>query len=160
MSWRSRASPSSVCRGERCSDTWLKYHYRSGFSSSVSDRRAVGQTILRSVAPSLLSCLMRYFNCYAPHCTAISLHVARHITGPPLCASQKFCSAVYKASDRKSILTAMNSFLDESIVLPPGDFDKNTLFPITLAKKRLEAQKEAGSLTNAGRKSGKRPTAC
>lgn len=39
----------------------------------------------------------------------------------------------------------MNLFLDESMVLPPGDFDKNTLLPIMhMARKRLSDKRKAG----------------
>ena len=37
----------------------------------------------------------------------------------------------------------MNAFLDDSIVLPPGDFDRQTLLPIMhMAKKSLKAKRE------------------
>lgn len=40
-------------------------------------------------------------------------------------------------------MTAMNAFLDDSIVLPPGDFDKKTLLPIMhMAKKKLLQKKQ------------------
>jgi len=50
---------------------------------------------------------------------------------------------VYGARDRQTILTAMNAFLDESIVLPPGDFDKQTLLPIMhMARKKLKEKQD------------------
>ncbi|XP_067929937.1 band 3 anion transport protein-like [Watersipora subatra] len=64
-----------------------------------------------------------------------------------LMANQRFHDAVYEALDRPAILAAMNEFLDESMVLPPGDFDSNTLLPIMhMAQQKLkekEAKKKA-----------------
>lgn len=46
---------------------------------------------------------------------------------------------MYGARDRQQILSAMNGFLDDSMVLPPGDFDRRTLLPIMhMAKKKLK----------------------
>ena len=37
----------------------------------------------------------------------------------------------------------MNAFLDDSMVLPPGDFDRKTLLPIMhMAKKKLKERRE------------------
>ena len=45
------------------------------------------------------------------------------------------------AETRNDLLTALNHFLDESVVLPPGKIDKDTLLPIISMANGLE-QKE------------------
>lgn len=47
------------------------------------------------------------------------------------------------AEDRTDLLKALNTFLDESIVLPPGEIDKKTLLPIIdMAKERARERKK------------------
>ncbi|CAF1285226.1 unnamed protein product [Adineta ricciae] len=41
-----------------------------------------------------------------------------------------FREAAYQAMDRRDLLHGINDFLSDSIVLPPGDFDKELLLPI------------------------------
>lgn len=41
---------------------------------------------------------------------------------------QHFHEIAYKANDRKDLLKGIHEFLDESIVLPPGEWD-GELFP-------------------------------
>ncbi|XP_048237893.1 anion exchange protein 2-like isoform X2 [Haliotis rufescens] len=54
-----------------------------------------------------------------------------------LMANQSFHEVAYKADSREQLLHAINSFLDDSIVLPPGDWDQKTLLPIMdMARKR------------------------
>ena len=36
----------------------------------------------------------------------------------------------YKIEERKELLSAINAFLDESVVLPPGDWDSKNLLSI------------------------------
>lgn len=36
----------------------------------------------------------------------------------------------YQAMDRRDIMNGINDFLTDTIVLPPGDFDKELLMPI------------------------------
>jgi len=54
----------------------------------------------------------------------------------------------YHAEGRKNLLDAINQFLDDSIVLPPGNLDKETLLPILdMAHDKLERKhqkKKAG----------------
>ena len=58
-------------------------------------------------------------------------------------SNKPFREAAYGARDRQAILTAMNAFLDDSMVLPPGDFDRKTLLPIMhMAKKKLKERRE------------------
>ena len=45
----------------------------------------------------------------------------------------------YQAGGRKDLLDAINQFLDDSIVLPPGNLNKEILLPILdMAHDRLE----------------------
>ena len=41
-----------------------------------------------------------------------------------------FRETAYQAMDRRDLLHGINDFLSDSIVLPPGDFDKELLLPI------------------------------
>lgn len=42
---------------------------------------------------------------------------------------QEFQSVVYKATERRELLSAINEILNFSIVMPPGDYDKEDLLP-------------------------------
>jgi solute carrier family 4 anion exchanger 2 len=46
-----------------------------------------------------------------------------------LMSNRHFHNIAYKADDRKELLSAINEFLDDSIVLPPGKWDKEHLLP-------------------------------
>ena len=41
-----------------------------------------------------------------------------------LMSNAKFHNVCYKVEERKELLNAINDFLDESVVLPPGDWDR------------------------------------
>ncbi|KAG5882668.1 hypothetical protein JTB14_024477, partial [Gonioctena quinquepunctata] len=56
-----------------------------------------------------------------------------------LMANQQFHSIAYKAENRKELLSAINDFLDDSIVLPPGDWERQALLPIEEIKAKSEA---------------------
>nr|XP_023013416.1 band 3 anion transport protein-like isoform X1 [Leptinotarsa decemlineata] len=56
-----------------------------------------------------------------------------------LMANQQFHSIAYKADTRKELLSAINEFLDDSIVLPPGDWERQALLPIEEIKAKSEA---------------------
>ncbi|XP_062574717.1 anion exchange protein 3-like isoform X1 [Saccostrea cucullata] len=59
-----------------------------------------------------------------------------------LMANQHFHDIAYKAISRDELLHAINEFLDESIVLPPGDWDQKTLLPIMdMARKKARAMR-------------------
>jgi len=47
--------------------------------------------------------------------------------------------------DRRDLLNGVNDFLSDSIVLPPGDFDKELLLPIieTAKKKKMNATRNS-----------------
>lgn len=55
-----------------------------------------------------------------------------------LMANQQFHSIAYRADTRKELLSAINEFLDDSIVLPPGDWERQALLPIEEIKAKSE----------------------
>lgn len=55
-----------------------------------------------------------------------------------LMANQQFHSIAYRADTRKDLLSAINEFLDDSIVLPPGDWERQALLPIDEIKAKSE----------------------
>ncbi|XP_065304819.1 band 3 anion transport protein-like isoform X2 [Dermacentor albipictus] len=55
-----------------------------------------------------------------------------------LMSNTAFHTAAYKAEDRRDLLRAMNEFLDDSVVLPPGDWDRKSLLPVDDLKKKYE----------------------
>ncbi|XP_030372867.1 band 3 anion transport protein isoform X4 [Scaptodrosophila lebanonensis] len=55
-----------------------------------------------------------------------------------LMANEHFHGIAYKADDRKDLLSAINEFLDDSIVLPPGNWDRHDLLPFD----ELKAKKD------------------
>ncbi|KAL1130540.1 hypothetical protein AAG570_011786 [Ranatra chinensis] len=56
-----------------------------------------------------------------------------------LMSNPDFHKIAYKASARKELLSAINEFLDCSIVLPPGDWERQALLPIRELKAKTEA---------------------
>ncbi|KAL4216954.1 Anion exchange protein 3 [Mactra antiquata] len=60
-----------------------------------------------------------------------------------LMSNQHFHEITYKAESRSEILHAINEFLNESIVLPPGDWDQKTLLPIMdMSRKRAKLRRK------------------
>ncbi|GAB6019826.1 hypothetical protein CHUAL_001367 [Chamberlinius hualienensis] len=55
-----------------------------------------------------------------------------------LMSNRSFHEAAYKADDGKDLLRAINEFLDDSIVLPPGDWHDQSLLPIHEIQKKTE----------------------
>lgn len=55
-----------------------------------------------------------------------------------LMSNKHFHNQVYKAKYRHDLLIAINDFLDDSIVLPPGKFDKETLLPFEELKEKAD----------------------
>lgn len=47
-----------------------------------------------------------------------------------LMSNPSFHSIAYRAEDRRELLSAINEFLDDSIVLPPGDWERQALLPL------------------------------
>ncbi|XP_017773289.1 PREDICTED: band 3 anion transport protein isoform X2 [Nicrophorus vespilloides] len=56
-----------------------------------------------------------------------------------LMANQQFHNIAYSADNRKALLSAINDFLDDSIVLPPGDWERQALLPIEEIKAKSQA---------------------
>ncbi|PSN37985.1 Anion exchange protein 2 [Blattella germanica] len=52
--------------------------------------------------------------------------------------TEQFHKIAYKADERKELLSAINEFLDDSIVLPPGDWERKALLPFGELKAKSE----------------------
>ncbi|XP_069684208.1 band 3 anion transport protein-like isoform X3 [Periplaneta americana] len=55
-----------------------------------------------------------------------------------LMSNAQFHKIAYKADERKELLSAINEFLDDSIVLPPGDWERKALLPFGELKAKSE----------------------
>lgn len=58
-----------------------------------------------------------------------------------LMSNTPFHKVAYKANERRELLSAINEFLDDSIVLPPGDWERQALLPFNELKAKSEAIK-------------------
>lgn len=56
-----------------------------------------------------------------------------------LMSNTSFHKVAYKATERRELLSAINEFLDDSIVLPPGDWERQALLPFGELKAKSEA---------------------
>ncbi|KAK9294619.1 hypothetical protein QLX08_010812 [Tetragonisca angustula] len=56
-----------------------------------------------------------------------------------LMANTSFHKVAYKANERRELLSAINEFLDDSIVLPPGDWERQALLPFGELRAKSEA---------------------
>uniref|UniRef100_A0A8D8SFV2 Anion exchange protein n=1 Tax=Cacopsylla melanoneura TaxID=428564 RepID=A0A8D8SFV2_9HEMI len=56
-----------------------------------------------------------------------------------LMSNKDFHNIAYKATERRDLLSAINEFLDCSIVLPPGDWERKALLPFRELKAKNEA---------------------
>ncbi|CAK9798177.1 Anion exchange protein 2 [Anthophora quadrimaculata] len=67
-----------------------------------------------------------------------------------LMANTSFHKVAYKANERRELLSAINEFLDDSIVLPPGDWERQALLPFSELKAKSEAirKRKAKALEN------------
>ena len=72
---------------------------------------------------------------------------------------QPFQKIVYTMDDRQDMLNSINHFLDETVVLPPGDWDKKNLLSMSeiqeLKRKkriRMETMEKLKSLKSLGKK--------
>ncbi len=54
---------------------------------------------------------------------------------------QAFHDVAYSAESREDLLLAVNEFLVDTVVLPPGNWDKNVLLPILIAQSRAIAHR-------------------
>lgn len=55
-----------------------------------------------------------------------------------LMSNEHFHNIAYKADDRRDLLSAINDFLDDSIVLPPGNWQREDLLPFEELKAKSE----------------------
>ncbi|XP_046996664.1 band 3 anion transport protein [Schistocerca americana] len=55
-----------------------------------------------------------------------------------LMSNAQFHKIAYKATERKELLSAINEFLDDSIVLPPGDWERNALLEVAELRAKSE----------------------
>lgn len=58
-----------------------------------------------------------------------------------LMSDQAFHDIAYRADSREDLLSAINGFLDDTVVLPPGEWDRNVLLPILIAQSRAMARR-------------------
>lgn len=68
-----------------------------------------------------------------------------------LFSNKLFCETAYKADERKDILSAINEFLDDSLVLPPGNWDSESVLPFDELKSKsdkIRKKKEALRIIN------------
>lgn len=56
-----------------------------------------------------------------------------------LMSNTSFHKVAYKANERRELLSAINEFLDDSIVLPPGDWERQALLPFDELRAKSEA---------------------
>ncbi|XP_071443219.1 band 3 anion transport protein isoform X2 [Hetaerina americana] len=56
-----------------------------------------------------------------------------------LMSNSHFHNIAYKATEKKELLSAINEFLDDSIVLPPGNWERKALLPFDELKAKSEA---------------------
>ena len=56
-----------------------------------------------------------------------------------LMSNSSFHKVAYKANERRELLSAINEFLDDSIVLPPGDWERQALLPFGELKAKSAA---------------------
>lgn len=54
---------------------------------------------------------------------------------------QAFHDIAYRADSREDLLSAINGFLDDTVVLPPGEWDRNVLLPILVEQSRAMARR-------------------
>lgn len=67
---------------------------------------------------------------------------------------QHFHDVAYKADGRSDLLDAINEFLDDSLVLPPGEWDKKTLLPIMdMARQKIKKKQRKKRLQEEGKRS-------
>ncbi|KAI5701573.1 hypothetical protein M8J75_010969 [Diaphorina citri] len=64
-----------------------------------------------------------------------------------LMSNKDFHNIAYKAMERRDLLSAINEFLDCSIVLPPGDWERKALLPFRELKAKNEAIRRRQSRT-------------
>lgn len=73
-----------------------------------------------------------------PQLEALNYHeVGRSFS--TLLSNSSFSTKAYTARNRRDLLSAINDFLDASLVLPPGKLEKDTLLPFDEIRERLNS---------------------
>merc|ERR1711962_593677 len=68
-----------------------------------------------------------------------------------LMANKAFHTAAYKTKDKKEIFDAMDIFLNQTIILPPGDWDRRSLLPMAGMIDMRKKLTERGFTDNGGK---------
>ena len=63
-----------------------------------------------------------------------------------LMSNPKFAMVAYKVEEKHELLNAINTFLDDSVVLPPGDWDRKHIMPINEIMEMKQRRKERQNL--------------
>ncbi|KAG5668130.1 hypothetical protein PVAND_016082 [Polypedilum vanderplanki] len=93
-------------------------------------------TIMPGVIEALLP-IRFFFILLGPKTCDLDFHeIGRSIA--TLMSNRHFQTIAYKADDRRELLTAINEFLDDSIVLPAGKWDREHLLPFEELKAKSE----------------------
>lgn len=89
------------------------------------------------------------FTLLGPRDSELDYHeIGRSIS--TLMSNGSFHKLAYKATERRELLSAINEFLDDSIVLPPGDWERQALLPfqeiraksIAIKQRKVRAMEE------------------
>ena len=72
-----------------------------------------------------LDSLIFHFSFYYLDCHEVGRSFSTLMSNP------KFHTVCYKVEERKELLNAINDFLDESVVLPPGDWESRNLLSMS-----------------------------
>lgn len=89
------------------------------------------------------------FTLLGPRTADLDYHeIGRSIS--TLMSNASFHKVAYKATERRELLSAINEFLDDSIVLPPGDWERQALLPFDELKSKSEAIKRRKAKALAG----------
>lgn len=105
-------------------------------SPTIAFVRLAQGTVLPSVTE--ISIPVRFiFVLLGPSTSDLDYHeIGRSIS--TLMSNSSFHEIAYKAEHRKDLLSAINEFLDDSIVLPPGNWDSQALLPFDELKSKSE----------------------
>ncbi|XP_063692788.1 anion exchange protein 3-like [Bolinopsis microptera] len=80
-----------------------------------------------------------------PHSDSVDYHeVGRSIA--TIMSNQEFQQKMYSASSKEEVLAELNVFLNDSIVLPPGEYGADHILPKTLQKSIRKRKKQAAEI--------------
>lgn len=96
------------------------------------------------------------FTLLGPRNSELDYHeIGRSIS--TLMSNTPFHQVAYKANERRELLSAINEFLDDSIVLPPGDWERQALLPFDELKTKSEAIRRRKAKALEERRKGQTP---